>query len=314
MLSASGVCGQGGQAAGRPGRGGRARAARRGVDHIVHAARVHRPVRRRRGGRRRGASRYWARVPAWCSWRARSSTGGPTSTRSGWSMSWSAATATGASCSPSNPSSTSRVAWPPKPAARRCRPCSSGLPLVVSVGEERRGAGPTRRGPRAGAPGSGGGDVLPPRAHRGPPGAPDVRGHVLGSGGSRPGTAGSKGSTMRRYILTVTCPDRVGIVAAVTGLIASMGGSVLEAAQHGDLGSGRFFLRIEIVAESPPASVGTSWPPPSVPSPPSTTWRGGSPIRTCPSGSCCSRAGRTTAWPTFSTAGVPGSCLARSPV
>ncbi len=31
-----------------------------------------------------------------------------------------------------------------------------------------------------------------------------------------------------------------------------MGGSVLEAAQHGDLGSGRFFLRIEIVAESLP--------------------------------------------------------------
>src|ERR1700676_4069883 len=57
---------------------------------------------------------------------------------------------------------------------------------------------------------------------------------------------------MRRYILTVTCPDRVGIVAAVTGLIASSGGSVLEAAQHGDLRSGRFFLRIEILADSLP--------------------------------------------------------------
>ncbi len=57
---------------------------------------------------------------------------------------------------------------------------------------------------------------------------------------------------MRRYILTITCPDRVGIVAAVTGLIASLGGSVLEAAQHGDLDSGQFFLRIEIVAKSLP--------------------------------------------------------------
>ncbi len=55
---------------------------------------------------------------------------------------------------------------------------------------------------------------------------------------------------MRRYILTVTCPDRVGIVAAVTGFIAGHGGSVLEAAQHGDLTTGRFFLRVEIVAES----------------------------------------------------------------
>jgi formyltetrahydrofolate deformylase len=61
---------------------------------------------------------------------------------------------------------------------------------------------------------------------------------------------------MRRYILTITCPDRVGIVAAVTGLIAKHGGSVLEAAQHGDLDSRRFFLRIEIVADSLPDGFG----------------------------------------------------------
>jgi formyltetrahydrofolate deformylase len=61
---------------------------------------------------------------------------------------------------------------------------------------------------------------------------------------------------MRRYVLTITCPDRVGIVAAVTGLIASRDGSVLEAAQHGDLATGRFFLRIEIVADSLPHGFG----------------------------------------------------------
>ena len=55
---------------------------------------------------------------------------------------------------------------------------------------------------------------------------------------------------MRRYILSITCPDRVGIVAAVSGLIAAQNGSVLEAAQHGDLATGRFFLRIEVVADS----------------------------------------------------------------
>ena len=55
---------------------------------------------------------------------------------------------------------------------------------------------------------------------------------------------------MRRYVLTITCPDRIGIVAAVTGFIAGLGGSVLEAAQHGDLSSGLFFLRIEVTAES----------------------------------------------------------------
>src|SRR5271168_4849026 len=57
---------------------------------------------------------------------------------------------------------------------------------------------------------------------------------------------------MRRFILTITCPDRVGIVAGVTGFIAGIGGWVLEAAQHGDLESGRFFQRIEILAESLP--------------------------------------------------------------
>jgi formyltetrahydrofolate deformylase len=41
-------------------------------------------------------------------------------------------------------------------------------------------------------------------------------------------------------------------VAAVTGFIAGHGGSVLEAAQHGDLTSGMFFLRIEVTAESLP--------------------------------------------------------------
>ena len=57
---------------------------------------------------------------------------------------------------------------------------------------------------------------------------------------------------MRRYVLTVTCPDRTGIVAAVTGFIAAHGGWVVEAAQHGDLVTGRFFQRIEILAESLP--------------------------------------------------------------
>jgi len=44
----------------------------------------------------------------------------------------------------------------------------------------------------------------------------------------------------------------VGIVAAVTGFIASHGGWVLEAAQHGDLKTNQFFQRIEVLAESLP--------------------------------------------------------------
>jgi formyltetrahydrofolate deformylase len=60
---------------------------------------------------------------------------------------------------------------------------------------------------------------------------------------------------VRRYVLTITCPDRIGIVAAVTGFIAGHGGSVLEAAQHGDLTSGLFFLRVEVTADSLPFGV-----------------------------------------------------------
>ena len=57
---------------------------------------------------------------------------------------------------------------------------------------------------------------------------------------------------MRRFVLTITCPDRTGIVAAVSGFIASHGGWVVEAAQHGDLATGQFFQRIEVLAESLP--------------------------------------------------------------
>ena len=60
---------------------------------------------------------------------------------------------------------------------------------------------------------------------------------------------------MRRLILTVSCPDGTGIVAAVTGFIAAHNGWVVEAAQHGDLNTGRFFQRIEVLADSLPFGV-----------------------------------------------------------
>ncbi|MFC3285132.1 formyltetrahydrofolate deformylase [Litchfieldella rifensis] len=52
------------------------------------------------------------------------------------------------------------------------------------------------------------------------------------------------------YRLVVSCPDRVGIVARVSGFIASQGGSITEANQHSDLATGRFFMRYEILADS----------------------------------------------------------------
>lgn len=56
----------------------------------------------------------------------------------------------------------------------------------------------------------------------------------------------------RRYTLTISCPDRTGIIAAVTGFIAQHGGFIVEASYHTDLETQRFFMRQEIRADSLP--------------------------------------------------------------
>ena len=69
-------------------------------------------------------------------------------------------------------------------------------------------------------------------------------------------TAAVHDGAVRRLILTVTCPDRSGIVAAITGFIAAHGGWVAEAAQHSDLTTGQFFQRIEVLSDSLPFGPG----------------------------------------------------------
>jgi formyltetrahydrofolate deformylase len=54
----------------------------------------------------------------------------------------------------------------------------------------------------------------------------------------------------RRYILKLSCPDGIGIVAAVTGLLAECQGWIVESQNHADTESRRFFMRQEILAES----------------------------------------------------------------
>ena len=46
-------------------------------------------------------------------------------------------------------------------------------------------------------------------------------------------------------ILTLSCIDRPGIVAAVSGLLTRQGCNILEAQQFDDLLTGRFFMRVE---------------------------------------------------------------------
>ena len=46
--------------------------------------------------------------------------------------------------------------------------------------------------------------------------------------------------------LLITCPDKTGIIAAVTGFIAENRGNILELDQHTDPDHGEFFMRAEI--------------------------------------------------------------------
>ncbi|MGA0572194.1 formyltetrahydrofolate deformylase [Variovorax sp. VNK109] len=47
------------------------------------------------------------------------------------------------------------------------------------------------------------------------------------------------------YVLTLSCNDRVGIVAAVSGFLASRGANISEAAQYNDASTGLFFMRVQ---------------------------------------------------------------------
>ncbi|CAM4163621.1 formyltetrahydrofolate deformylase [Nocardiopsis rhodophaea] len=53
----------------------------------------------------------------------------------------------------------------------------------------------------------------------------------------------------REYVLTLSCPDSRGIVAGVANLLNGHGCNITESQQYGDHYTGRFFLRVQFVAE-----------------------------------------------------------------
>ncbi|WP_185803855.1 formyltetrahydrofolate deformylase [Pontivivens nitratireducens] len=55
---------------------------------------------------------------------------------------------------------------------------------------------------------------------------------------------------MTKFCLTVACPSRRGIVAAIAGFIAEQGCNITDSAQFDDLENGQFFMRISAVAET----------------------------------------------------------------
>ncbi|WP_028223257.1 formyltetrahydrofolate deformylase [Paraburkholderia oxyphila] len=64
-------------------------------------------------------------------------------------------------------------------------------------------------------------------------------------------------SETRRFTLTLSCPDRVGIVAAVSAFIAEHHGWIIEATHHADEIEKRFYMRHEIATDSLPISIET---------------------------------------------------------
>ena len=56
------------------------------------------------------------------------------------------------------------------------------------------------------------------------------------------------------YILTLSCPDRPGIVHAVSGFLAERGGNIEEAAQYNDHGTGLFFMRVQFACDGKDAA------------------------------------------------------------
>ena len=52
------------------------------------------------------------------------------------------------------------------------------------------------------------------------------------------------------YILTLSCPDRLGLVHAVSGFLLEQGGNIEEAAQYNDHDTGLFFMRVQFACDS----------------------------------------------------------------
>ena len=50
---------------------------------------------------------------------------------------------------------------------------------------------------------------------------------------------------MTAAVLLISCPDQSGIVAAVAGWVAGVGGNIVHAEQHTDHHDGMFFQRVE---------------------------------------------------------------------
>jgi formyltetrahydrofolate deformylase len=66
-----------------------------------------------------------------------------------------------------------------------------------------------------------------------------------------PATNASATPATGDFVLVLSCPDRPGIVHAVSGFLVRHGGNIVESQQFGDRLSGRFFMRIDFTVTAP---------------------------------------------------------------
>jgi formyltetrahydrofolate deformylase len=59
----------------------------------------------------------------------------------------------------------------------------------------------------------------------------------------------------RRFVISLGCPDRTGIVARIATFLAEFGGWIVEAGYHTDTNTGWFFTRQEVRADSLPFGI-----------------------------------------------------------
>jgi formyltetrahydrofolate deformylase len=64
------------------------------------------------------------------------------------------------------------------------------------------------------------------------------------------------GNPLGDFVLRLVCPDRPGIVHAVTGWLGTHGGNIVESQQFGDTLVGRFFMRIGFTVDRPADAAG----------------------------------------------------------
>jgi formyltetrahydrofolate deformylase len=71
------------------------------------------------------------------------------------------------------------------------------------------------------------------------------------------GTASGPADGLGEFVLTLSCPDRRGIVHGVSSFLAAAGCNILDSQQFGDRDTDLFFMRVHFAAEEPGVTLET---------------------------------------------------------